>query len=551
MKNEPFSPPRSSRYLPFFPSIISFFRAMNGNGDLNTHYLGDGSLSTPSESFFYEQNTGIYHDNDTYPNSAWTMVKKGNKRIRVDDNVTTFYGTVNIPGGVTPGTLSLVDGSASTPSLNFVNSTSSGLYRGTSGVSISTGGTSVAEFSTNGGLVTMNARNIQNEFSILSSNYYVGTTSDSASLPGYSWNSDNKTGFYRPIGGSIGVSCNGNNVTTFAGSSINLSRPLQLTSGADPSLFWDTSPTSGFDYVNNNIRVLKQGSLAVEFEDNDTLFHTPIIVPATGTSGPLSIQSVGATNTTRGLGYLTLAGGQWTFCDETSAFANLTRSGSSIQSTWGASNLHVNSTDSKSAPGFNWGFDTDTGFFNNSANQIGVTCGGTQAATFTSTLTSFPGDVNCQRYYLRLYQAAGQTIHNNQATYVSWDTLETTGGGNSNFGTVTLPATTITIPKSGMYAIHYSSVWQNLGGSGLGYRLCGIEINPTGVPGATRYYGATNFPAGNTSNPNFQMTSGEVYYHFNANDTVALTVIQTTGGDLTFSNQSGNYSALQIVRLYE
>ena len=52
-----------------------------------------------------------------------------------------------------------------------------------------------------------------------------------------------------------------------------------------------------------------------------------------------------------------------------------------------------NAADSASAPSFSWTGDTNTGIYQPAADQVGITCGGTNELTITTTTATFAGDV--------------------------------------------------------------------------------------------------------------------------------------------------------------
>jgi len=99
---------------------------MNFLGDYVTKYMGVGGETNPSMCYGAETNTGTYLDTPG-PSSAYTITKRGHKRIRVDDTKTTIYGPVNIPAG-TSSAFSLPDGSASAPALNFTSHPAVGFW---------------------------------------------------------------------------------------------------------------------------------------------------------------------------------------------------------------------------------------------------------------------------------------------------------------------------------------------------------------------------------------------------------------------------------------
>ena len=58
-------------------------------------------------------------------------------------------------------------------------------------------------------------------------------------------------------------------------------------------------------------------------------------------------------------------------------------------------------------------------------------------------LVTSTGQITQPEYYLRVFRTNTQALTNNTITAISWDTLETVGGGNSGF-TFTPNATTAT-----------------------------------------------------------------------------------------------------------
>lgn len=363
----------------------------NGNGDLNPHYLGDGASSNPSEAFFYEQNTGIYHDTTTYPNTAWTLVKKGNKRIRVDDNQTYLYGTVaidNLIPGTTGDTVTLSNGTFSHPSLNFSSSTNSGMYWDTTGsygpnpsVAITNqsdpvllignietdlatallityngtpSNTALAIGQPNNGFYSTAPGNINlvtNGTEILNANTAVitaetpltinkgifsATSLDSVTTPSYSWTSDNKTGIYHPSPNGLGLTCGGTEILGLNTTSVTPFKPI-----LGPSLGSTSAPQYSF-----------QG------ETNSGFFRSDVGLLGIGNAGVTSLVTTNEPST--------------------QIFGQL--SAPIIY----PSGQVLGGTDTSSAPTYSWASDTKTGLYLAGTHQLGVSSFGTNVGTFTS-----------------------------------------------------------------------------------------------------------------------------------------------------------------------
>lgn len=104
---------------------------MNFLGDYTTKYVGVGSETDPSLVFGQERNTGLYLDTPG-SSSAYTIAKRGKKRLRIDDNKTTFIGPVAFSGGTSSSSISFPDGSASQPAISFTSNPPVGWWLDTS-----------------------------------------------------------------------------------------------------------------------------------------------------------------------------------------------------------------------------------------------------------------------------------------------------------------------------------------------------------------------------------------------------------------------------------
>lgn len=99
------------------------------NGDPPKRVLGTGYVTAPAECFSNEPTTGVYLDTPGSM-SAYTVTKRGNKRLRISDSKTEVIGPFYADGYVPPSTPWLIpDGTEAAPGLAFVTPNSdTGLY---------------------------------------------------------------------------------------------------------------------------------------------------------------------------------------------------------------------------------------------------------------------------------------------------------------------------------------------------------------------------------------------------------------------------------------
>lgn len=520
---------------------------MNGNGDLSTKYFGDGSSSTPSQAFFYEPSTGIYNDTSAYPNTAWELTKKGRKRIRVDDNQTYLYGTVSIDNLV-PGTggdtVTLSAGTHNAPSLNFTGDSNTGIYSpATDNVGIATGGVIGAYFNaTNSFLknVVCDSVNSSGTMSCGTNALTCGSISSgsvtvpvgSSSTPSLTFSGHTTSGLYydQTLNPGVTMTAGGTPTMNWTNTGILSFEPLTvLSSGSSTTIAADHISTIEVDIANGGLTTtLIPGQILTNTVNVDHLrpnTNSSISLDVVTSFAPGNVTTPGlflSTSTNSGL--YSSTPGELDFAISGSKLASITSSG--LQS-FGALNAGTNA--------LTIGPITSTGTFSNGTNS--VSCG-----PITST-----GNVTYPRYWIRLYRAAVQSVGASTATAASWDTLETTGGGSSNWGTITLPLTQIIIPLGGMYIVNYLAIWSQ---NTVGVRNQYLEVNNGGSTGTTRRYAETNINAATLGNTSI---SAPFLYRFTAGDTISLTLYQSSLGSLNFSNQdSGNsLSAITINRLSE
>lgn len=133
-------------------------------------------------------------------------------------------------GGIVLDTISLADGTVTAPSLNFINSPTTGIYLpANNAIGFSTDGTQRLQI--NNSDVTV----LTGDFTVAG----VTRVGDGAlATPAYSFINDTNTGFYSPANNSIGMVCNGTLVNSFSDTATDLGIYVSLNGG-----FRKTAPT--------------------------------------------------------------------------------------------------------------------------------------------------------------------------------------------------------------------------------------------------------------------------------------------------------------------
>lgn len=277
------------------------------NGDPPKRVLGTGYVTAPAECFATEPTTGVYLDTPG-PTSAYTVTKRGNKRLRIDDDKTTIYGTFVADGFTPTNPLALPDGSASAPALYFNSSHNTGIYKGTSsGVSISSSGVPAFDFntsythsilpirlpsgilsnpalqfniSTNSGL-HFTATPVMSVDTVVGGTLATSTTSTqflglngSASAPSFSFLTDTGSGLYTTTVGTLAVSAGSTDAMEFTSTGIDCKVPVfssnQIALKNDglptnPQLTFDSAPQSGLFMDIGGMGVCYNGTPAIIF----------------------------------------------------------------------------------------------------------------------------------------------------------------------------------------------------------------------------------------------------------------------------------------------
>lgn len=354
---------------------------MNSSGNPNYSILGDGSVTYPAQQFVQEYNTGVYREiyadttSSTGSSTSLAFTKKGNKRLRITDTGGDLYGDWNVPAGT--GSLSLDDGSATAPSLNFTSETDLGLYKAGSGsLGIASRGSVVAALSSTG-ITSLVPLTLPEDTVSLPSILFQGTTQSAIST-----NGAGALRLFADVNGS-------GSVLTVAPTQISATGPIHASDGSLPAPEFSFSNENGlglFRAGTNVLAIASNGQVPAEFSSTVNSFNVPLLLPQD--SSIPSLEFAGTTtsaissNTT---GTLTFkCGTTTTFVSNASGLvSSLPISAPSFQSNSGAQTF-LASSGSASGPSFS--FTTDnTGLYKPANSELGISLSGTPSFLYTTT----------------------------------------------------------------------------------------------------------------------------------------------------------------------
>lgn len=331
---------------------------MDSSGNPSYSILGDGAVTYPAQQFAQENQTGIYRE--LYTNSSsqsvtsWAVTKRGNKRLRVTDTGGDLYGDWNLGGG-TSSEISLSDGSASAPSLNFTSETDLGIYKS---------GSAALGFASSGGPIATLTPTSFNSNSFRAASGF-------ATEPAYSFTGSTSTGIYSSSSGSVDVSSSGTKVFDFSTSGNTSTEPVYLPDGtaSAPSLSFTSEPDLGlYKAGTGQLGVGVQGGSSAIFSSSG------ITLPSSGTPS-ITFSSPGAT--TSAIDGSTT--GALNFYNAGTRSAAITSAGTQFYTPYVASESGpFEAPDgSQTAPSLSFITDPTLGFFHDGTNTIGVGIGGT------------------------------------------------------------------------------------------------------------------------------------------------------------------------------
>lgn len=129
------------------------------------------------------------------------------------------------------------------------------------------------------------------------------------------------------------------------------------------------------------------------------------------------------------------------------------------------------------------------------------------------------GGRDLDNYCVSLRRNAAQTLTANGTTVISFDTADMNYGG----GTITLPATTLTVPRAGLYEVNVGAAITDASSTTMW--MCTITAGSGAVQTIYRGPGAPNSPS---------TTRGTVILPLVANDTLSVSIFTTGSGFTTY-----------------
>jgi hypothetical protein len=178
-------------------------------------------------------------------------------------------------------------------------------------------------------------------------------------------------------------------------------------------------------------------------------------------------------------------------------------------------------------------------------NSNTLACGAMTSGAISCASVASAGDVTQPRYSLRLFRTATQALSTSTITAVAWDTIETAGGGATNWS-FTPTASLITIPVAGRYLVTFTTSFEYINTTGA--RITWCEINQSS-PGSSRRYGLVSMAPASVA---VAAATGSFTYQFAAGNTILIAAFQASGGNLNVMGSAANEpSALSITRLSE
>jgi len=358
-----------------------------------------GSVGSPSYSFVSSPTSGLYSPG---VNSV-ALATNGISRLSMDTAAITASLPLTIPNGTagapslnfssstttglyssTPNVLGFaasgsekatlsssaltslvpvlgVTGTAASPSFSFSSDTNSGIYSSASDeIGVSTGGTQRLNISSN---------SLVGSIQLLFGN---GTATD----PTYSYSSDPKTGIFLSAAKTLGISTDGTSRITVSDSNLTSTLPFLLPAGTVgvPSYSFTDDPTSG-NYFTGGVLRTAIGGVNILNVGSTSVDSTVPYRGATGTAGTPTFSFT--SQPTIGM----YASGANTLGFSTDGTERLALSKTALTSTVQI----LNSNGSTTAPSYSFSSSTGTGMFSDALNTLKFSAGSTNFMTATST----------------------------------------------------------------------------------------------------------------------------------------------------------------------
>jgi hypothetical protein len=316
-------------------------------------YAIDGAVGTPSLTFANDTDTGFYKADD----NVLGVAVGGEQTLLIGSSITSAVPFL------------APNGNDSSPTYSFSGDTTIGLYKDDSGG---------LGFTVGGSVMLMLLSGIYTGPPILAPN-------GSNSVPSYSFASGSKqTGFYAPLDDTIGVTVNSIDTALFDGDGFTIQHGQLLGKNGTSS-----KPSISFTNQNNGgLYTTGSGDVHLSIDGDIMTFtqsNVTSTVPVIGVNGTVSNPGY-AFGSGSGLGMYVSAADTIAFATEGALRMSINSSG--ITST--VPSLFASGT--VSAPSIAFSGDTNTGFYSVGADSLGITAGGTNIFTITTsgTTTSVP-----------------------------------------------------------------------------------------------------------------------------------------------------------------
>jgi hypothetical protein len=560
--------------------------------------LDSGSLDNPSLTFGDEPTTGIYLDGSNPGSTEFTIVKRGTKRIRVEDDGVEID---NLKSGVSS---SFADGTASAPSINFTSDTKTGIFRdisSTTGVGVSVGGSEIGffnsgglemsgtypvtttevfaptttydsksqtytSFTSSGGGPPFNVSYVVEAQNVLTMQNNGGPILDvygetsffqpvafsttcqfsdgSSTAPALTFSSDTTSGLFKDTTGSgskgVGVTVGSTEIAHFDSSGLNMDGTSQIKAwigaGTSPGLAFESHTTSGLSYAISppSLNLSTGGNTNLSVRGNLVLVQSDLQV--SDVTG-LQIQAPSGTSTQPGLSFTSATSSGWSF-NTTSSLITASIGGTAYATNSSTSSSFAGSVLAASgtgtAPSLSFTSSTGSGFSFNTTSSLLSSSIG-GTPVMTSSTTSTTFAGDLLYTFYNIVLDANATQNIGNNSIAAVTFNQIQKNNNFTFTTGT---STITIPVAGLYRFEYSVCWDS---NATGTRNSWFSYN-----GGTRTFAYQSIGANGSDKTR---TTGGGTWQMSASDTLVLEVYQTNTG-LSALNIGSEATYCSVTRLH-
>ena len=298
-----------------------------------------------------------------------------------------------ITGGFSITTaLILAAGTVGTPSIQMGGDTTSGLYRPAANqVAVSCSGAQVTNTTSTGIAVTGG----------ISTTTTINSAAGTVGNPAVYFSTDTTSGLYRPAANQVAVSCSGVQVTNTTSTGIAVTGAVSATTTINgaagtvglPSIYLSTDTTSGlYRPAANQVAVACSGAQVANITSTGlavtgSVSASTTVLSGAGTVGTPAYQLGGDTTS----GIYRPAANQVAVACSGAQVANITSTGLAVTGSVSASTTVLSGAGSVGTPAIQMGGDTTSGLYRSAANEVAVSCSGTQRLKVSATGTNITG----------------------------------------------------------------------------------------------------------------------------------------------------------------